>query len=363
MVHSKLRKKRHAFTLVELLVVIAIIGVLVGLLLPGVQAAREAARRMQCSNHLKQLALAVHMYHDQYRQFPATGRGENLETAGWSRKSSWIVPILPNIEQTAAFESLQDQGEGSTMDAASASWAAPARHWETMDSSVIPTLSCPSSVLPTTWFYTTNQKTRDLGAPETIKAQISDYAANSGTQFRGGTIENHHTAFWDWGGVHADNGFLGLIFRETPWSPSPYPGQATKFSSMFDGTTNTIMLGEQGAIHGLDNDYRASAVQGGMWSIGTATHTAPKSNYVVTRYPINYAGDDWPARGGLEWNGGWQSNGYQISFNNTAFRSEHPGGAQFAMGDGSVTFLTDSIQFEIYTAMMDRYDGSTLAAQ
>lgn len=101
-------KKRRGFTLVELLVVIAIIGVLVALLLPAVQAAREAARRMSCSNNLKQIGLALHVYHDAYRRFPAGWHGYDMATGqpnwlgepGWG----WCASILPYMEQRNLFE-------------------------------------------------------------------------------------------------------------------------------------------------------------------------------------------------------------------------------------------------------------------
>ena len=98
--------KRSAFTLVELLVVIAIIGVLVALLLPAVQAAREASRRSSCSNNLKQLALAVHNHHDTYGNFPSGGenpRFQQMNLGNWARLS-YIVPLLPFIEQQPMYE-------------------------------------------------------------------------------------------------------------------------------------------------------------------------------------------------------------------------------------------------------------------
>ena len=102
---------RRGFTLVELLVVIAIIGILVGLLLPAVQAAREAARRMQCSNNVKQLSLAAHTYHDAHRSFPigywqelgSATIGPTLQRATQGRQTSWLTGVLPFIEQTALF--------------------------------------------------------------------------------------------------------------------------------------------------------------------------------------------------------------------------------------------------------------------
>src|SRR5687767_10640340 len=98
---------RRGFTLVELLVVIAIIGILIALLLPAVQAAREAARRMQCSSNLKQIGLALHKYHDSFKAFPigalTTAAGTGNATAGdWV----WTTTILPHIEQEAIFTNL-----------------------------------------------------------------------------------------------------------------------------------------------------------------------------------------------------------------------------------------------------------------
>ncbi len=100
----RVRNRREAFTLVELLVVIAIIGVMVGLLLPAVQAAREAARRMSCSNNLKQIGLAIHMYHDAFKAIPPAHIAPDVALVGTTKPSSWIVRILPFMEQTAAFE-------------------------------------------------------------------------------------------------------------------------------------------------------------------------------------------------------------------------------------------------------------------
>ncbi len=101
------RSTRRGFTLVELLVVIAIIGILVGLLLPAVQAAREAARRMQCSNNLKQLALSLHNYESSFKRYPAAGRGYGMPTNAPRNNiimnSNGLVSLLPYLEQTNLF--------------------------------------------------------------------------------------------------------------------------------------------------------------------------------------------------------------------------------------------------------------------
>ena len=109
-----IRKERSGFTLVELLVVIAIIGILVGLLLPAVQAAREAARRMSCSNNFKQIGLALHNYHSAFKQFPMQMGGTYVDgSSGPSAtqngfRLSWIPAILPFIEQQAIWEQISN---------------------------------------------------------------------------------------------------------------------------------------------------------------------------------------------------------------------------------------------------------------
>ncbi len=353
-------KTRRGFTLVELLVVIAIIGILVGLLLPAVQAAREAARRMSCQNNLKQLGLALHNYHSSFKQMPPAGIREMYNNSGWSRQASWMIRILPQIEQSAAYNAVNFVD--SNFDNITAGWAAPTRNWQVMNAMSVPIYWCPSSPLERSKDYPTSEKTQQLGAPASITVQIPDYAANSGCQFRGGTVVDAPNSFWDWGGVHADNGVLPMLLRPD-WGSPPSIGQPVKFGSITDGTSNTIAVGEQSGLHRSENDYRAGFVLGGLWSCGTASSPSNKNNYVITRYPINYSGNDWPAWGGLGWTGSWTPNIGETSFNNTAFRSQHTGGAQFVLSDGSVQFISENIQFQIYTALLDRNDGAVASVE
>ncbi|RCS48274.1 DUF1559 domain-containing protein [Bremerella cremea] len=339
--------RRNAFTLVELLVVIAIIGVLIALLLPAVQQAREAARRMSCSNNMKQMGLALHNYHDTYRTFPPIAIGEWPGSSGWVRYASWMTRILPFIEQKAAYDMVNVSD--STYDNTDAGYAAPARGWKAMATARVEGYWCPSSPLKKTSSYPTSSATQSLGAPATIDIQIPDYAANGGSVYKGGTASTlSDKQAWGWGGYVADNGGMGIVFRKDV-GPA-FPGQPTNFASLTDGSSNTIMVGEQSNYLNKDHDARAGYVNGGFWSGGTGTDSNALSNYTATLYPINAVNVAWMGMAP-----DWGLDTYV--FNNTAFRSAHPGGAQFTLGDGSTRFIAETINFPTYTALMDRADG------
>ncbi|EAQ78048.1 DUF1559 domain-containing protein [Blastopirellula marina] len=348
------RSRNRGFTLVELLVVIAIIGVLIALLLPAVQQAREAARRMSCSNNLKQMALAAHIYHDTNQSLPPAGFGEGSTPEGWARKASWMVRIMPGLELSAAYDAAPMVN--SSFDLVDADWGAPAKHWQVASTLRASVFNCPSSPLPTVHSYPTNGPTQALGAPEEVEVQISDYAGNGGTAYLGGTLSDHPHQFGGYGGWHCDNGVISLALRDPPTGQS-FDNSIPSFKSIIDGLSNTIMLGEQSNFHQAnttgEQDSRTSSAQGGLWSCASGTASNRIANHVVTRFPINYSGTAWQAQG--SW---WE---HFASWNNTAFRSAHPGGAQFAMADGSVRFISETVRFEAYTAFMDRADGSVIS--
>ncbi|MHC2070885.1 DUF1559 family PulG-like putative transporter [Bremerella sp. T1] len=339
--------QQRGFTLVELLVVIAIIGVLIALLLPAVQQAREAARRMQCTNNLKQMALALHTYHDTNLQFPPGHIPDASTPNGWARRGSWMVRILPFIEQKAAYE--QSQLPGGTLDNHTAGWAAPTLAWQAMQQARIDIYSCPSSPLPQTYLQTTSSATQSAGGPEQIEVQIADYAGNSGCAFRGGTTNTaHSTMFWGWGGRMADNGLLSTFLSKAVSTQPPWYGSKVDFAAVTDGSSNTIALGEQSNFYQQTQDVRASYVKGGWWNGGsTDGEGQDMANYVCTSYPINAVSVGWMGTSRSE----------SVTYNETAFRSAHPGGAQFALADGSVKFIPETINFATYTALMDRADG------
>ncbi len=219
---------RRGFTLIELLVVIAIIAVLIALLLPAVQQAREAARRTQCKNHLKQLGLALHNHHDVYLLFPSGGSGwtypPDMVSVGTPevaprQRCGWAYQILPFVEQTAIWKG----GNQTTVAAAQ----------QLIISAVIPGLYCPSrraaAALPPTgsWY----------GPGGTYAHGTTDYAGSQG-----------------------DNNDGFICFADPNQS-----GQVMRFKDMTDGTSNTIALGEKrldvralGNYQGDDNEGYSS---------------------------------------------------------------------------------------------------------
>lgn len=333
---------------------IAIIGVLVGLLLPAVQAAREAARRMSCSNNLKQIGLALHNYHDTYRQISGNrGVDANVDTSGTPPPfgPSWLVTILPQIEQTAAAGRLEFSGtdfgdtNGSSL---------PNQNWKVMSQTRVPTYYCPSSAMPKTRSQNTSNATRtwDPNAPTSYEVQIPDYVASAGFYYDpGDTSFNwdryyNDTATWTGYGWLQDDGFISMRNNQF---------QGRRFASILDGLSNTIAVGEHGAFmydfDGKQFDARPGRGAGGMWSSnrmhfawGGAPWWGQTANVTVPRFPNNslYSGN---------YTQQWASTLHN------GFRSQHIGGVQFVFADGSVRFITDSVDFvNIFPALNGRAD-------
>ena len=290
-------RARSAFTLVELLVVIAIIGVLVGLLLPAVQSAREAARRMSCQNNLKQVGLAMHNYHDTFNQLPA-GMSAHL-TGGWS----WGVAILPFMEQGNVYDSINMNF--SPNDDSNAA----------VITTVIPTALCPSSPQP--------EVNDDPSLPEQA---TSSYAASAGVLRA----------------IPSKCGFSpeeGMFVHEKGFG----------FRSVTDGLSNTIMVGEVEWRTGAYNDgnpirntqhFYGGLVTGAWFTFGdpcgtgTGTEDADyRRTYAVMRIGGEAINHFDPAANA------WWDTGHH------SFGSSHPGGAQFVYADGSVHFVSEHIEF------------------
>ena len=340
------RRNENAFTLVELLVVIAIIGILVGLLLPAVQAAREAARRMQCSNNLKQMGLAIHSYHDVFGRFP--GNAGTLPTNNPSG-ASWLVQILPQIEQSAVSNKLvwvdTDFGDRVGVN----------RNWQIMSQVRVPIYRCPSSPCDPLRTQTSFSATVAIGAPATYQIQIPDYVGNvgywnilpapGGPGMRGDAAQNVWTGY----GWLQDTGIIA-IWNEKYRGPN--------MSSITDGTSNTIAIGEHSdfeyAPDGTKADTRPGTGPGGMWNAGRCYWASGGWTHNVTavRFPINH----------LKFNVNPTNQAFTGLHN--GYRSPHTGGVQFTFGDGSVRFISNSIDHGVtFNALCGRNDGTVITGE
>jgi prepilin-type N-terminal cleavage/methylation domain-containing protein/prepilin-type processing-associated H-X9-DG protein len=295
------------FTLVELLVVIAIIGVLVALLLPAVQAAREAARRMQCSNNLRQMGLALHNYHDVNQSFPMNYRPV---AAG---PYSWMQAILPYIEQQNLYSQLTIGGTQSLTNNAQVA------------STAIKGYLCPSDGITPKGALMPNRS--DSGGTKAI----TNYKACSGAAW-GWTIVNSNNVRWQGdsnGLIHCDGFMCSNSYGSVASSVTPGMGDVFKnqmrIATISDGTSNSFAVGE--AI--------------GAWSYWTWWYN---SNACVATcgLPLNYR------RGIDKLDDATMASSWNRNF---GFYSLHPAGGNFAMCDGSVRFVADNIDTTSYRAL------------
>jgi len=341
------RHRTSGFTLVELLVVIAIIGILIALLLPAVQAAREAARRSQCTNNMKQLALAFHNYHDTFKVFPpyVMRPGNNIagQNSHWNGYSGF-VHLLPFIEQN----SLYDQMKSASNDFYTSVQVSPVyQTYRAMSNSAF---RCPS----------------DEDWPDQNWRCSTNYAMSAGPNI-------------SWGiSVNRRNGVFRLDL-------------STKFRDITDGTSNTIMLGE---VRIGDNDNGSFELQtdivraqnwGSVTSANQSTSQGPITDAQVEAYgQACLAGSgNHTSTSGREWVKGvhamavfntlappnWRyPNCAQCSTCGAAdnvgvfpARSQHPGGANHALADASVQFISETVELQLYHGLGSRNGEETVS--
>lgn len=344
---------RRAFTLVELLVVIAIIGILVALLLPAVQAAREAARRMQCSNNLKQLGLALHNYHDTYKVFPCNGfqfGGTAISPVAWtdSSKGSQLVKLLPFMEQTPLWNQIRFSGRNPPINGANPNnteWQSNLATGQMVWSVRIDGLMCPSYQQFSGWqwddqnarafscygFSLGNQQMDSLNGSCTAFNPPPSPGPNNtvrgGNMFGTGPVGHGNTV---------NPAEVSGPFSRGPW--------AAKIAQINDGTSNVIAIGEV-LPHKGDHTWNGWMHFNSLW--------------VATTAPINFkvTGIGEPGWNTLP---GYSCNHWQNWQTSQGFKSNHPGGAQFVLCDGSVQFLPETIDYVTYQRLGCRRDGGAV---
>jgi len=299
-------RRRHfgGFTLVELLVVIAIIGILIALLLPAVQAAREAARRSQCTNNLKQIALALHNYHDTYLVFPSGGINPVAGING-PHLINWCIAILPFIEQGSLYSQYKMALPNTD----------PAN--SPVVQAIVPVFNCPSD---------TNAKRLENPA----SGPASGGPAFRGSSYRGVTGYSTSGACWfdceQWrtGNPACPRTARGLLHATGP----NVQLDCENMASVQDGTSNTLAVGEY--------HTRTTTRRGTFWGY---TYTSYALSSFTWKQPRTFLPDydACVAAGGA---GG--SNPCK-----RAFGSFHPGGANFALVDGSVRFISQTVDFDL----------------
>jgi prepilin-type N-terminal cleavage/methylation domain-containing protein/prepilin-type processing-associated H-X9-DG protein len=365
----RLISRRRGFTLIELLVVIAIIAILIALLLPAVQQAREAARRTQCRNNLKQIGLAIHNYHDVFNKFPLAYLSNADLTAGTLTplrgSMSWPCAILPQIDQANAYNPIA--AAGGILDDVGATAAGSA----TAQRSVIPAYICPTAprtsnssiqggssnpVLPAVGITSTNTLTG--GAMDYIA--IIDFTDTAGI----------YTA---WNAAYPNHGSSGgamgaaLFLGDVGAGPQPFTThQGGGINDVMDGTSNTFLvhehaLVEKGYTNGKADTFLNTTVgsNGGQW---------------ISAYQGSAYADGVPygtAPGTIDCNNGSTGGACLINCSNVFYSngdvagpySFHTGGAHTLMCDGSVRFVNQNMSTAVWAAQLTMRGGEVVSGE
>ena len=313
---SALRNKRlGGFTLIELLVVIAIIAVLIALLLPAVQQAREAARRSQCKNNLKQIGLAIHNYHDTMNVFP-------LATAGAVTKPNWRVFLLPYLDQAPLYNRL-DLISGDF----AGSGTAFSGNNTVLTGLTVTVYNCPSSPLDPNNAVSNNTATK--------RAQTHRYIGISGaTPDPAVPARTDQCGAGSYGSIYCRNGIV-------------VPNLAVRIRDVTDGTSNTMVVGEQsGTVNNVDlsNNYYSG------WSGAGPAVPPGDTHWGAGNTSIRYRPNHQTASAGAD----------TVYTGNTILNSYHVGGIQVLMADGAVRFISDNLDFNTLSRLAVKDDGQVV---
>jgi prepilin-type N-terminal cleavage/methylation domain-containing protein/prepilin-type processing-associated H-X9-DG protein len=345
MLDSSTSGRYRGFTLVELLVVIAIIGTLVALLLPAVQAAREAARRIQCVNNLKQIGLGLMNYESARGELPP---GVLVPLAG-----NWAMMILPYLEATVLFDNLE-MGDYAGINDDGSYWTGPGLNYEILDGVIVSSFRCPSNH----WAPLSNKYESYCCGPWDFPYH---FAVNDYIGIAGFAVKNTFPDFTDRRvsaqgqyGIAASNG----VFQPTEGVP---------LKKITDGTSNTMLVGEQSGTvmyNGKQLDMRS-----GNWGGGWLGMTGPADCAKLPTLDDRY----WGRTSQSCWWGGlttlryaigvdaYPANGAKDSWDlNQTLTSHHPGGVHVLRCDGSVSFMRDGTGPDILQPLAIRDDANVL---
>lgn len=340
--------RRRGFTLIELLVVIAIIAILIALLLPAVQQAREAARRTQCKNNLKQLGLALHNYNDVYSVLPSghqahfsnwrdigdndrTGyatsgtTGTNFAKANWS----WMAYILPMLEQSSAFESLDVNGRRADQ-------ALATPEGQRIMQTPIAAFLCPSDSKPD---LTDSFRDVEPSNSETdIPVIISNYVASNRGQAASRQTRGRMNQFTD-----------GLF----------YVNSKTRFRDITDGTSNVLCVGERAWTYKATDGNGVRQTVESKAGLGLVVRATTDSNRSC--FGCGYSDALGVAGTGINHNNILSSSGvFNSTYARSTYSSSHTGGAQFLLADGSVHFLSENLDINVFEHLGERADGEVV---
>lgn len=297
---------RRGFSLVELLVVIGMIAIVLALLFPALQAAREASRRTRCQSNLKQIGIALHGYHGVFGVLP-------VNVGPWPSPASppvtlngkgWIVGVLPQLEKLSLYDQLVPGFDGAFVDGAGMRRSECAAAMRTS----LAVLHCPSD-------NSGHRVSMEQYHWEGIEVALTSYKGVLGDSRLSGAVSMHHGSMPD---CHASGGCNGLFFRTTYREP-------TYLAQVVDGTSHTLMVGEDVPSH---NVHSAAYFANSDWA---SCHARP--NF----FPNPPRPRDW-----------WDV---------VSFRSRHPGGLQFCWADGVVSFMNQDIDHRLYRALSTKSGG------
>ena len=356
---SASRRRYHGFTLIELLVVIAIIAILIALLLPAVQQAREAARRSQCKNNLKQLGIAAHNFHDVYGNFPVGQTDDDTQNYGWG------FYLLPYLEQPSIYEKTAADGiPGATPPVKTVLVHKPGRHdfprvgasnTTNIDQAhgppnqtaervhgndgggvlktVLPVFMCPSDIL---------DRTNNTGIGK------SNYCGSMGSAYNPDQV-----GCAQWKG-NEQNGILRLDNdNHFSWHQG--------FQDITDGSSNTFMIGEVTATQFVHN--RAKNHQ--CWPVWPGSNTNGTGGGFRATCRLLGIGDCLRFATRIHFLNRRTSTSNSVNNGREAehsFGSQHAGGAQFLFGDGTVKFLSQNIDITLYEGLASANGSEAVSA-